>query len=99
MESLLEQQKKTNKDTINIEHRQKARLDRYDECNSALPLREIYDDKDGMTSGDDTNNMVDFSDEEGYGKFLDLREIEQVSILCFVASLSSYNVANKIANY
>ena len=63
MESLLEQQKKTNKDTINIEHRQKARLDRYDEYNSALPLREIYDDKDGMTSGDDTNNMVDFSDE------------------------------------
>ena len=52
-----------------------------------------------LTSGDDTNNMVDFSDEEGYGKFLDLREIEQVSILCFVASLSSYNVANKIANY
>ena len=99
MESLLEQQKKTNKDTINIDYRQKARLDRYDECNSALPLREIYDDKDGMTSGDDTNNMVDFSDEEGYGKFLDLREIEQVSILCFVAFLSSYNVANKIANY
>ena len=30
MESLLEQQKKTNKDTINIEHRQKARPDRYD---------------------------------------------------------------------
>ena len=26
------------------------------------------------TSGDDTNNMVEFSDEEGYGKFLDLHE-------------------------
>ena len=88
MESLLEQQKKTNKDTINIEHRQKARLDRYDECNSALPLREIYDDKDGMTSGDDTNNMVDFSDEEGYGdlheyfdKFINLKGWEKMDYI------------------
>ena len=116
-------EKKTNKDSINSEHRQKAMLDRYDDCTSAL--REIYEDKDGMrkdeitalsgpnefsefynrlkqlkefhrrhpgevfvpmsvefdelkkireTSGDDTNNMVEFSDEQGYGKFLDLHE-------------------------
>ena len=26
------------------------------------------------TSGDEANNMVEFSDEEGYGKFLDLHE-------------------------
>ena len=116
-------EKKTNKDSINSEHRQKAMLERYDDCTSAL--REIYEDKDGMrkdeitalsgpnefsefynrlkqlkefhrrhpgegfvpmsvefdelkkireTSGDDTNNMVEFSDEEGYGKFLDLHE-------------------------
>ena len=120
-ERLLE--KKTHKDGVNSEHRQKSMLGRYDECTAAL--REIYEDKDGLrkeeitalsgpnefaefysrlkgikdfhrrhpgevfvpmsvefdelkkireTSGDDTNNMVEFSDEEGYGKFLDLHE-------------------------
>ena len=116
-------EKKTHKDGVNSEHRQKAMLERYDECTAAL--REIYEDKDGLrkeeitalsgpnefaefysrlkgikdfhrrhpgevfvpmsvefdelkkireTSGDDANNMVEFSDEEGYGKFLDLHE-------------------------
>ena len=120
-ERLLE--KKTHKDGVNSEHRQKSMLGRYDECTAAL--REIYEDKDGLrkeeitalsgpnefaefysrlkgikdfhrrhpgevfvpmsvefdelkkireTSGDDANNMVEFSDEEGYGKFLDLHE-------------------------
>lgn len=114
---------KTHKDGVNSEHRQKAMLERYDECTAAL--REIYEDKDGLrkeeitalsgpnefaefysrlkgikdfhrrhpgevfvpmsvefdelkkireTTGDDSNNMVEFSDEEGYGKFLDLHE-------------------------
>jgi len=116
-------EKKTHKDAINSEHRQRAMLERYDEC--TVSLKEIYDDKDGLrkeeitalsgpnefgefynrlkgikefhrrhpgevfvpmsvefdelkkireTSGDDANNMVEFSDEEGYGKFLDLHE-------------------------
>jgi len=116
-------EKKSHKDGVNSEHRQKSMLERYDECTAAL--REIYEDKDGLrkeeitalsgpnefaefysrlkgikdfhrrhpgevfvpmsvefdelkkireTSGDDANNMVEFSDEEGYGKFLDLHE-------------------------
>ena len=39
-------EKKTHKDAINSEHRQRAMLDRYDEC--TVSLREIYDDKDGL---------------------------------------------------
>ena len=43
-ERLLE--KKTHKDGVNSEHRQKSMLGRYDECTAAL--REIYEDKDGL---------------------------------------------------
>jgi len=115
--------KASHRDSINSEHRQKAMLDRYDECTHSL--REIYEDKDGQRKeevaalsgpnefaefysrlkqikdfhrrhpgevsvpmsvefdelkkirenpGDEVNNMVEFSDEEGYGKFLDLHE-------------------------
>jgi len=116
--------KANHRDSINSEHRQRAMLERYDECTHSL--REIYEDKDGgrkeevsALSGpnefaefyarlkqikdfhrrhpgevsvpmstefeelkklrenpaDEANNMVEFSDEEGYGKFLDLHEV------------------------
>ena len=39
-------EKKTHKDGVNSEHRQKSMLGRYDECTAAL--REIYEDKDGL---------------------------------------------------
>lgn len=115
--------KVNHRDGINSEHRQRAMLERYDEC--TYSLREIYEDKDGgrkeevaalsgpnefaefyarlkqikdfhrrhpgevsvpmsvefdelkkirESPGDEANNMVEFSDEEGYGKFLDLHE-------------------------
>jgi len=115
--------KANHRDGINSEHRQKAMLERYDECTHSL--REIYEDKDGgrkeevaalsgpnefaefyarlkqikdfhrrhpgevsvpmstefeelkkirENPGDESNNMVEFSDEEGYGRFLDLHE-------------------------
>jgi len=115
--------KVNHRDAINSEHRQRAMLERYDECTHSL--REIYEDKDGgrkeevaalsgpnefaefyarlkqikdfhrrhpgelsvpmsiefdelkkirENPGEDSNNMVEFSDEEGYGKFLDLHE-------------------------
>jgi len=115
--------KANHKDSVNSEHRQRAMLDRYDECTDAL--RDIYEDKDGMRKeevaalsgpnefaefysrlkgikefhrrhpgevsvpmsvefdelkrirenpGDEVNNMVEFSDEEGFGKFLDMHE-------------------------
>jgi len=115
--------KASHRDSINSEHRQRAMIDRYDDC--TLSLREIYEDKDGQRKeevaalsgpnefaefysrlkqikdfhrrhpgevsvpmsvefdelkkirenpGDEVNNMVEFSDEEGYGKFLDLHE-------------------------
>ena len=41
------------------------------------------------TSGDDTNNMVDFSDEEGYGKFLDLHECYDKFINLKVGTITS----------
>jgi hypothetical protein len=111
--------KANHRDGINSEHRQRAMLERYDECTHSL--REIYEDKDGgrkeevaalsgpnefaefyarlkqikdfhrrhpgevsvpmsvefdelkkirESPGDEANNMVEFSDEEGYGEDL-----------------------------
>jgi len=145
--------KVNHRDGINSEHRQKAMLDRYDECTNSL--REIYEDRDGgrkeevaslsgpnefgefysrlknikdfhrrhpgevsvpmsiefdelkkirENPGDEINNMVDFSDEEGYGKFLDLHEcytlfinlkgVDRVDYIAFITSFDQlYDVA------
>ena len=38
--------KKTHKDSLNSEHRQRAMIDRYMDCSGLL--KEIYEDKDGQ---------------------------------------------------
>ena len=114
--------KKTHKDTLNSDHRQRAMVDRYMTCSGLL--KEIYEDKDGQRreevaklsgpnefaefyerlkqikefhrrhpgeaisvpmsvefdelkkarEGNDDTIMAEFTDEEGYGRFLDLHE-------------------------
>jgi len=114
--------KKTHKDTLNSDHRQRAMVDRYMTCSGLL--KEIYEDKDGQRreevaklsgpnefaefyerlkqikefhrrhpgeaisvpmsvefeelkkarDGNDDTIMAEFTDEEGYGRFLDLHE-------------------------
>ncbi|KAH7948003.1 hypothetical protein HPB52_017606 [Rhipicephalus sanguineus] len=110
--------KSTNREQINSDHRLKMLLDRYMECTANL--KELYEDKDGLTCSsnfqiqvpmsvefDELNkarenpseemmNLVDFTDEEGYGKYLDLHEcyekyvnlkgIEKVDYLSYLSS-------------
>jgi len=138
--------KNSHKETINSEHRQRAMLDRYNDC--TLSLREIYEDKDGgrkeevaalsgpnefaefyarlkqikdfhrrhpgevsvpmsvefdelkkireNPAGDESSALVEFSDEEGYGRFLDLHEcytlfinlkgVERVDYISYITS-------------
>ena len=114
--------KKTHKDSLNSEHRQRAMIDRYMDCSGLL--KEIYEDKDGQRreevaklsgpnefaefyerlkqikefhrrhpgesisvpmsvefeelkkarEGNDDTIMAEFTDEEGYGRYLDLHE-------------------------
>merc|ERR1711983_494380 len=87
--------KKTHKDSLNSEHRQRAMIDRYMDCSGLL--KETYEDKDGQRreevaklsgpnefaefyelkkarEGNDDAIMAEFTDEEGYGRFLDLHE-------------------------
>ena len=114
--------KKSHKEALNSDHRQRAMINRYMECGSLL--KEIYEDKDGqrreevaklsgpnefgefyerlkqikefhrrhpgesisvpmsvefeelkkVREGNDDAVMAEFTDEEGYGKFLDLHE-------------------------
>lgn len=114
--------KKSHKEELNSEHRQRAMIDRYKEC--AGLLKEIYEDKDGQRreevaklsgpnefaefyerlkqikefhrrhpgeaisvpmsvefeelkkarEGNDDSIMAEFTDEEGYGRYLDLHE-------------------------
>ena len=115
-------EKKTHKDSLNSQHRQRAMIDRYMTCSGLL--KEIYEDKDGQRreevaklsgpnefaefydrlkqikefhrrhpgeaisvpmsvefeelkkarDGNDDTIMAEFTDEEGYGRFLDLHE-------------------------
>jgi len=147
--------KNAHRETINSEHRQRAMLDRYVECTSAL--KEIYEDKDGQRKdevaalsgpnefaefysrlkqikdfhrrhpgevsvpmsvefdelkklrenpNDEANNMVEFSDEEGYGKFIDLYEcydkfvnlkgVERVDYISYIQSFDQlYDIAKE----
>ena len=114
--------KKTHKEILNSDHRQRAMIDRYMDCSGLL--KEIYEDKDGQRreevaklsgpnefgefyerlkqikdfhrrhpgesisvpmsvefdelkkarEGNDDTIMAEFTDEEGYGKYLDLHE-------------------------
>ncbi|KAL5011168.1 hypothetical protein ScPMuIL_013473 [Solemya velum] len=116
-------QRKTQRDQINSDHRLRILLDRYTDCSTEL--KDLYEDKDGLrkeevqalsgpnefaefytrlkqirefyrkhpneisipmsvefeevsrmqeNAAEDSQNMVEFTDEEGYGKYLDLHE-------------------------
>ena len=48
----------------------------YNTSQVSVPMSVEFDElkKIRESPGDEANNMVEFSDEEGYGKFLDLHE-------------------------
>ncbi|XP_016412870.1 splicing factor 3A subunit 3-like, partial [Sinocyclocheilus rhinocerous] len=84
--------KTTLRDQINSDHRVRAMLDRYMEVSANL--RDLYEDKDGMLVTD----LVEFTDEEGYGRYLDLHDcylkyinLKGVEKLEYVTYLSTFD--------